>query len=205
MREWAQMEFLNGNKHFHLNIIKHYFFFFSLKSTGDWALEQAAQGCCNVSIFGGAQKSDCTWFFWAACSSWLCFEQRVGLDISRDVTSNLWVCILQALKQTSRYGQELIGKRCHVILLPVLISTGSLVLQNKKAIPQQEALQQEHLCSQTLLKTDEGLQACWLQKTTIKHELKEEGQLLDLLDIQEHIVSFSLMLAWLTGIEVLLL
>lgn len=54
-------------------------------------------------------------------------------------------------------------------------------------------------------KTDEGLQACWLQKTTIKHELKKEGQLLDLLDIQEHIVSFSLMLAWLTGIEVLLL
>lgn len=42
-------------------------------------------------------------------------------------------------------------------------------------------------------------------KSTIKHELKEGGQLLDLLDTQKHIVSFNLMLALLTGNEIPLL
>lgn len=57
----------------------------------------------------------------------------LGSDISGDVISNLRVCTLQALKCTSRYGQELIGKCLNVlILLPVLILTGTLTIQRRK-------------------------------------------------------------------------
>lgn len=55
-----------------------------------------------------------------------------------------------------------------------------------------------------MLKIDEDLQACWLQNRTVIHEPEEEGQLLDILDIEEHTVDFNLMLAWLTRIEILL-